>query len=994
MTEKTSDIPNNNHDESMHAGTNSIGYKQPVDDFKLVLAQWKKYMAEVSGNDRSKFLMPTANNKLPGLLVLLFGHGNLSKSLLLNRYRTIALEANEHGHRIQIGNIIDSETMINRPLYVDLNLFEKQILEPLAYYDALANALALVLGKKVGDFKHFQHARKIVRKVQRKAEGVLKEIKQQGDPFESITNFTIESAAALIRSYFPLSILILDHPFIKNTTEETKKYLEKNLAQLRTYLHTRLDDAFCDYIEPQSRLGPALGEDLRDWARNYPLLFLFDSYEEIDEGDTLLRIVMNAAGPRVGWILADRNDLWNSPTDFNHNLNQKYSYKDLVYSDIGFAMDFNANKIGAFTPENIIDYFTSMREKFPAYAHFPPLGLEDAQLILDATQGVPFVVNFAAKIFYETGDIKAITNRGGGEETILDQMVNRYLSYTHTNQSDCQKLYGLAMLRRPDQPHAITGALELTPGEAEKRYHLEVSHFYQRYSFFFTEVNNLSLQPDIRRSFRRWLLKHRTEPEIVACCKRILIAQESAIKTLEEQRSYTSLEERIQDDEWMNAYLDFVEHQFWFDLVSGLKYLLSFMLATAIYRDNQNSEASEMGEFFSTSIKEPYHNWWKWVHQSLPYFTSLDSFSPELDALNQMEILIKQRSITFPLFIAACTDELRDALLAHLKKMHAENEREYHTERHENASQEYFRRAPKLDDEKKYADADDVPLQGFDFQLAPVIAHNIRGVEQASLEHYIPAIYRYTQAIELDSNFAIAYYNRGLAYAALKEYDKAIADYTQTINLDPTNANAYYNRGDVYATRKQIERAVADYTQAIDLDPRLAHTSKIPDYLKMYHITHATGHSSMGFQYNPNDINAAWVWLWGNMEKQRVDAAIAVQLRNIAQIDIEYYVACVCRGIAFAVDHKLKEGLIELNKAIHIEPEWPDAYFWKGILCAYYYQERYQIAVEAIGKALEMGVVPILLTPLYWLKVDKPKFFEQHVVKLLEEHRTYIAALK
>ena len=978
MTQQTSETPNNNRDESAYPNTNSIGYKQPVDDFKTFLAQWKEYMAEMRWNDGPRFIIPTSNNTLLGPVVMLFGRGNLSKSMLLNRYRNIVLEANERGRGIKISSIIDSEIMINRPLYTYLNPTEGQILDPISYYDALANALAQALGKKFGSCKRFQNARKIVKNVQRRAEVVLREIKQQGNPFESFSNFTIESATELMRSYFPLSILILDHPLVKNATEETKKHLGKNLAQLREYLRARLDDTLCDYINPELRLGPALGEDLRDWARNWPLLILFDSYEEIEESDALLRIVMSTAGPRVGWILAGRNDLWNNPIHFDYNLKQKHSYKAIMPHGLGFAVDFNASKVGSFSPEDIIAYFTSVHEKFPEYTNFPPLSLQDAQHILDVTQGVPFVVKFAAEIFYETGNMNAITDRAEGEETILDQMVNGYLLHTHTNRSDCQKLYSLAMLRRVDQPHAITAALELTPVEAVTRYHFETSHFYQRYSFFFTEINNLSLHQDVRRSFRRWLLKHRTEPEIVACCKRLLIAQEGVIKVLEEQRSYTSLKARFLDDEWINAYLDLIEQQFWSDLVSGLKYLLSFMLAAAIYRNNQNSEAIEMGEFFSTRISEPYHSWWQWANQSLMYFTSLNLPSKELNELKQLEILIKQRSITFPPFIAACTDELRDVLLEHLDKTHTENESKQDTELLENASAGYFRRIRTPDDEKKYADAENLPVK------ALAIAHNDRGIEHANFERYIPAIHHYNKAIELDSNFAVTYYNRGLAYVALKEYDKAIADYTQAINLDPKYAIAYYNRGDVYALLKQIEQAAADYTQANDLDPSLAYNSRIFDYLKLYHITHATKHHSMMFQYNPNDIYSAWVWLWGNMGKHRINQDFAIQLKNIAQIDAECYVAHLCRAIALALDNKLDEGLKELYKAISIEPKQPDAYFWKGMLCAYYYRGRYEMAVESIRKAVELELVPMLLTPLYWLEKDRPDFFESYAKPLLK----------
>jgi serine protease Do len=45
------------------------------------------------------------------------------------------------------------------------------------------------------------------------------------------------------------------------------------------------------------------------------------------------------------------------------------------------------------------------------------------------------------------------------------------------------------------------------------------------------------------------------------------------------------------------------------------------------------------------------------------------------------------------------------------------------------------------------------------------------------------AIADYTQAIEIDPNFASAYNKRGFAYLNLKEYQKAIADYEKAAQL-------------------------------------------------------------------------------------------------------------------------------------------------------------------------------------------------------------------
>jgi hypothetical protein len=61
-------------------------------------------------------------------------------------------------------------------------------------------------------------------------------------------------------------------------------------------------------------------------------------------------------------------------------------------------------------------------------------------------------------------------------------------------------------------------------------------------------------------------------------------------------------------------------------------------------------------------------------------------------------------------------------------------------------------------------------------------------------------------------------------------------------------------------------------------------------------------------------------------------------------------------------------------------------YFWKGMLCAYFYRGRNLVGMESVEKALEVGLPPVLLTPLYWLEKDLPDFYEQHAAPLLARY--------
>ncbi|WP_072622333.1 tetratricopeptide repeat protein [Spirulina major] len=98
-----------------------------------------------------------------------------------------------------------------------------------------------------------------------------------------------------------------------------------------------------------------------------------------------------------------------------------------------------------------------------------------------------------------------------------------------------------------------------------------------------------------------------------------------------------------------------------------------------------------------------------------------------------------------------------------------------------------------------------------------------QGVDRYQAGDLMGAIDLWSQAIEIDPNFAYAYYNRGLAYSNLKRYEEAITDYTSAIEIDPNDASAYYNRGNAYNALKRYEEAIADYTSAIDIDPKYAY---------------------------------------------------------------------------------------------------------------------------------------------------------------------------
>jgi hypothetical protein len=60
------------------------------------------------------------------------------------------------------------------------------------------------------------------------------------------------------------------------------------------------------------------------------------------------------------------------------------------------------------------------------------------------------------------------------------------------------------------------------------------------------------------------------------------------------------------------------------------------------------------------------------------------------------------------------------------------------------------------------------------------------------------------------------------------------------------------------------------------------------------------------------------------------------------------------------------------------------AVFWKGMMHTYLGHDV--IAKESIEHALQARLPPILLTPLFWLELDSPKFYQEYAQPLLKRY--------
>ena len=79
------------------------------------------------------------------------------------------------------------------------------------------------------------------------------------------------------------------------------------------------------------------------------------------------------------------------------------------------------------------------------------------------------------------------------------------------------------------------------------------------------------------------------------------------------------------------------------------------------------------------------------------------------------------------------------------------------------------------------------------------------------------AIAAYTEAIELEPEWAEAYFFRGGAYAKKDDLERAVTDYSHVIRLNPHDVDAYNRRARAYDRLGEPDKAAADYAKAEQL---------------------------------------------------------------------------------------------------------------------------------------------------------------------------------
>lgn len=187
-------------------------------------------------------------------------------------------------------------------------------------------------------------------------------------------------------------------------------------------------------------------------------------------------------------------------------------------------------------------------------------------------------------------------------------------------------------------------------------------------------------------------------------------------------------------------------------------------------------------------------------------------------------------------------------------------------------------------------------------------------------KQYRHAIDYFTQALNIDPNYAELYYIRGNVYVSNEENEKAFEDFDRAIDLKFDPAELYLSRGDLFLKQGRYSDAISDFDTAID---------KKADYGEAYY---RRGQS----KYHLEQMNDALT---------DFDSALHLQPNSPY---VHYW-----SGLAKQQLGQVEEALTDFTEAIRLKPDYFDAYYQSGILLKEL--QEYPSAIDEFSKAIELN---------------------------------------
>ncbi len=280
----------------------------------------------------------------------------------------------------------------------------------------------------------------------------------------------------------------------------------------------------------------------------------------------MVRQVIKAAGPNVLWVIGGRDDLMRS-----RQFGSEY-FKG--YSD-DFPRRLLAWDMRQLASDDVRDYFAVVVPQ-------RPLAPQDLEAITRATRGIPLAIREAADIWagdHSLSEIVGDITDSTPSREIVGKMTERYQLHCINNESDKRALYALALARGNKE---ILRAMLRPSTDAPFDLDSTLRRLERDYASVHRTEAGLHDEP---AAFLLEALKPLAKEEWVQALNDRAIA---VLRTSLTRRAARlgSMEERCEDEDWVNDALDLLYYLFWRDQEQAWAWLIPHFVAGQAYNSD------------------------------------------------------------------------------------------------------------------------------------------------------------------------------------------------------------------------------------------------------------------------------------------------------------------------------------------------------------------------------------------------------------------------
>lgn len=209
---------------------------------------------------------------------------------------------------------------------------------------------------------------------------------------------------------------------------------------------------------------------------------------------------------------------------------------------------------------------------------------------------------------------------------------------------------------------------------------------------------------------------------------------------------------------------------------------------------------------------------------------------------------------------------------------------------------------------------------------------------------YSRALERYSQAIDIDSEYQDAIYSRGKLYVKEKQFNHAAQDFDRLISLNPLEHTFHQSRGEVYLSTGDYEKAIACFTRAIELKPGSedAWTYRGLAWLEFNEPEKSVEDETKVLSLNPNFMMAYHRRGRAFSKLSRHEKAIE-DFSQAIKLDPGYLQNYVYRAAAWESINNYAKAIEDYSKAIRFDAENAEVYFKRAEI--YFKMGEYEKAV-------------------------------------------------